>query len=234
MNTAVISGATRGIGKAIAFRLAEEGFGIAVCSSSRQNVDAFTREFTKRFPKNDLIASVCDVASKQELKKWVSLIKRKWNHVDVLVNNAGIFEGGGVLDSRDNMFEKVMAVNVQSAFYLTRYVANMLEESSKPHIFNMCSVASIKPYPHGALYGISKFALLGFSKSLREEMKPRRIAVTAMIPGAIFTDSWAESGIPEERFMQPTEIADLLYHIYSMPSRAVVEEVLIRPMMGDV
>jgi short-subunit dehydrogenase len=234
MKTIVVTGATRGIGRAVAWHFAANGFGVAVCSRSSANVRSFQREFAKRFPDNHLVASVCDVSKLNQVKRFAAAVSKEWDHVDVLVNNAGDFVDGGVLDSREGDFENLFAANVGSAFHMTRELIEPIKRSKKGHVFNMCSVASLGPYPNGALYGITKFALLGFSKSLRMELMPARIAVTAMIPGAIYTDSWADSGIPERRFMRPEEVAQLMFDIYSMPKRAVVEEVILRPMTGDV
>jgi NADP-dependent 3-hydroxy acid dehydrogenase YdfG len=107
-------------------------------------------------------------------------------------------------------------------------------EAKRGHIFNMCSVASIKAYTNGGAYSISKFALLGFSKNLREEMKPYNIKVTSIIPGAAYTESWASSGIEEKRFMQAKDIAEMVYAASQLSPQACVEEILLRPQLGDI
>jgi hypothetical protein len=98
----------------------------------------------------------------------------------------------------------------------------------------MCSVASIMAYGNGGSYSISKFALLGFSKSLREELKPYNIKVTAVLPGATLTDSWGGVDLPESRFSKPEDIADLIYSITQISKNSVVEELVIRPQLGDI
>jgi short-subunit dehydrogenase len=95
-------------------------------------------------------------------------------------------------------------------------------------------VASFMAYPNGGAYSASKFALLGFSKSLREEMKPYNIKVSAIIPGATYTQSWSETDLPQSRFMSPEDIAHMLYQIYLLSERTVVEEIVLRPMLGDI
>jgi short-subunit dehydrogenase len=102
------------------------------------------------------------------------------------------------------------------------------------HVFNICSIASIKAYPNGGSYAISKFALLGFTKVLREELKEDGIRVTAVLPGATRTSSWDAVPLPEERFMKPEDVADAVFGAYSLSPRSVVEEVLIRPQLGDI
>jgi hypothetical protein len=98
----------------------------------------------------------------------------------------------------------------------------------------MCSIASIKAYPNGGSYAISKFALLGLSKVLREELKPFGIKVTAILPGATKTASWDGVDLPDDRFMMAEDIAETVFAAYSLSSRSVVEEILIRPQLGDI
>ena len=98
----------------------------------------------------------------------------------------------------------------------------------------MCSVASILAYPNGGSYSISKFALLGFSKVLREELKTQGIKVTAILPGATWSDSWQGVDFPEDRLMQASDIALAVWSAYNLSRAAVVEELLIRPQLGDL
>jgi short-subunit dehydrogenase len=104
----------------------------------------------------------------------------------------------------------------------------------KGHIFNMCSIASLHAYTNGGAYSISKFALLGFSKNLREEMKPHGIKVTAVIPGAVYTDSWAGSGVSRERIMQAADVAAMIYTAAQLSPQACVEDIVLRPLEGDL
>ena len=98
----------------------------------------------------------------------------------------------------------------------------------------MCSLASYKAYKNGGIYSISKFALLGLSKTLREELKPYDIKVTAIMPGATLTDSWQGVDLPENRFSKPEDIAELIYTITHISKLSVVEELIIRPQLGDI
>jgi len=104
----------------------------------------------------------------------------------------------------------------------------------KGHIFNICSVASITAYPNGGSYSISKFALLGMSKVLREELKASGIKVTAVLPGATWSASWAGVDLPEERLMKASDIADSIYAASLLSPAAVIEEIIIRPQLGDL
>jgi hypothetical protein len=98
----------------------------------------------------------------------------------------------------------------------------------------MCSIASFTAYKNGGSYAITKFALLGFSKSLREELKESGIRVTAVMPGATLTSSWEGVELPEERFMKPEDVAEVIFNAYFISERSVVEEIIIRPQLGDI
>ena len=102
------------------------------------------------------------------------------------------------------------------------------------HIFTLCSIASLAAYPGGGSYSISKFALLGFTRNLRHELKTKGIKVTAVIPGAVYTDSWKDSGIEEGRIMEAEDIARLIFATSQLSPQAVVEELVIRPQLGDL
>ena len=154
--------------------------------------------------------------------------------LDVLVNNAGFFTPGLVTEEPDGALESMINSNVYSAYYTTRGLVGLMKANKAGHIFNMCSIASIKAYPNGGSYAISKFALLGFSKVLREELKGQGIRVTAILPGATRTASWDGVELPDDRFMKVEDVADAVYAAYALSGRSVVEEMVIRPQLGDI
>ena len=125
-------------------------------------------------------------------------------------------------------------VNLYSAYHLTRMIVPGMMKRKKGHVFNMCSIAALKAYENGGAYSISKFALLGFTKNLREEMKPHHIKVTAVIPGAAYTDSWAGSGIDPNRIMEAGDISKMIYTAAFLSPQACVEEIIMRPVLGDL
>ena len=108
------------------------------------------------------------------------------------------------------------------------------EKNQPKHIFNICSIASLQAYANGGSYSISKYALLGFSKNLREELKPHQIKVTAVLPGAAYTDSWIGSGVDEKRIMEANDVATMVYAAAQLSPQACVEEILLRPQLGDL
>jgi short-subunit dehydrogenase len=107
-------------------------------------------------------------------------------------------------------------------------------QKGKGHIFNICSIASLDAYENGGSYSISKFALLGFSKNLRLELKDKGIKVTAVCPGAVYTNSWKGSGVDPKRIMEAEDIADMIYAASQLSPQAVVEDIVMRPQLGDL
>ena len=175
-----------------------------------------------------------DVSKKAEVLDFAEEVKNQFDHIDVVVNNAGVFIPGKITEEEDGALEAMIETNLYSAYHLTRALMPSISKSIKPHIFNMCSTASTMAYENGGSYSISKFAMLGMSKVLRAELKESNIKVTALMPGPTYTASWEGAGIPESRFMKSSEIADILWATYNLPGNAVVEEMVLRPQLGDI
>ncbi len=232
--TAVITGATKGLGRAIAEIFAENGFDLCVCARTERDLEVMQSEWTDRFPNVRLHTFPVDVSKKHELLEFGRFIAQQWTNLDVLVNNAGIYLPGMVSTEREGTLETLLETNLFSAYHLTRSLLPVLQNNRRGHIFNMCSVASKMAYPNGGSYSISKFALLGFSKALREEMKPMGVKVTAILPGAAWSDSWRGADFPEDRLMQASDVAKAIWGCYGLSDAAVVEELLLRPQLGDL
>ena len=230
----VITGATKGIGRAIAESLATEGFDIAVCSRHAEDLTEMQEDFANRFNDIRLLTKVVDMSRKEEVLAFAQYIENEWHRVDVLVNNAGIFIPGSIHTEGDGDLEKMIETNLYSAYHLTRALLPLMMPLKKGYVFNMCSTASSSAYSNGGSYSISKYALLGFSKNLRQEMKPHGIKVTAIMPGATWSDSWAGFEAPEERLMQARDIAEVVVAALRMSAAAVVEEIVMRPQLGDL
>ena len=224
----VITGASRGIGKAIAEKFLSENHIVLICSSNETKL----AELKIQFP--SIITFVCDVSKKNEVVAFADFVLQNFESIDVLINNAGVFLPGKVHDEEDGILEKTMQTNLYSAYYLTQKLVPSMIANRNGYIFNMCSVASIKAYPNGGSYSVSKFALLGFSKCLREELKEYNIKVTSILPGATLTDSWSGTDLPESRFSKSEDIAYLIYSITQLSAFSVVEDLVIRPQLGDI
>lgn len=232
-NRLIITGATKGIGKKIAETFAKQGFDIAFCSRTKSDVEDF-ESYLKNNYGIHCKGFVCDVSQKQEIEHFGKQALSFLGGCNVLVNNAGIFQPGSIIEEEVGVFENQMAINLNAAYYLSRVVVPHMKKENRPHIFNMCSIASVKAYPNGASYCISKHAMLGLTRVLREELKPDLIGVTAVMPGATLTESWGDTDLPASRFMSPQDIASAIYAAYTINEHTVIEELLMRPLDGDI
>jgi len=230
----IVTGGTKGIGKAVIEQFMEGGFNVITCSRSEPDLVSLQKEMQERFPSGQLFFKKSDLSVRQDVSDFISFINAQEGQVTVLINNTGIFIPGQVHNETEGTLEKTMETNVYSAYHLTRGVIGAMMDNKKGHIFTICSTASITAYPNGGSYCISKFALYGMTKVLREEMKPHNIKVTAVLPGATFTDSWQGTDLPEDRFIASKDVADAIWSAYCLSPRAVLEEILIRPQLGDL
>ncbi len=229
----IITGASKGLGKAVAEKFAEAGNSLFVCSRNELQLYKMMEELLIKYPQSTIKAKPVDLSVRGGVKSFGAWCLES-GVPDIVVNNAGQFFPGSVYDEEEGVLEKMIEVNLYSAYHLTRLLLPKMMEAKAGHIFNMCSIASIQAYTNGGAYSISKFALLGFSKNLREEMKPYNIKVTAVIPGAVYTDSWSSSGIDPKRFMEAKDVAEIIYAASQLSPQACVEEILLRPQSGDI
>jgi short-subunit dehydrogenase len=229
----IITGATKGIGFAIAEKFASEGFDLIVCARSTDELKNMADEFIDKYAV-DVKWRAVDMSVKTEVQQLGNWVIEQGIVPDVIVNNAGNFIPGSVHSEEENVLEQMIAVNLYSAYHFTRTVLPIMIEAKKGHIFNMCSIASLHAYANGGSYSISKFALLGFSKNLREEMKPHGIKVTAVCPGATMSNSWDGVGIDPNRIMEAKDIAEMIFAASKLSPMAVVEDIILRPQLGDL
>ncbi|HHH49983.1 MAG TPA: SDR family oxidoreductase [Saprospiraceae bacterium] len=230
----VITGATKGLGRAIAETFAKEGFDQAICARSQKDLEDCKAALLAINPKIKVYTKVVDVRQKEEVLAFGAFVKKHFSTLDILMNNAGVFLPGEVHKEADGLLEKQIETNLYSAYYLTRALLPLMLPNKSGHIFNMCSVASLIAYPNGGSYSISKFALLGFSKVLREELKDKGIKVSSILPGATWSASWAGVDLPKSRLMEANDIAATILAAYKLSPSAVVEEIVLRPQLGDL
>ena len=234
MKTAVITGGSQGIGRALVHRFTRQGFDVTTCSRNQLGLDSLQAEVAEINPKSKYFSLAVDLSRKSEVELFITFIKQKQIEVEVLINNAGVFLPGEIHSEEDGNLEKMMNTNLYSAYHLTRGLIQAMMDRKRGYVFNICSIASLDAYPQGSSYTISKFAMLGFNKSLRREMQDRGVRVTAVLPGAVKTSSWDGVDIPEERFIRPDDIAETVWSAYCMSDSTVIEEIIIRPQLGDI
>lgn len=228
----VITGATKGFGRAIAEAFARPGNELLLCSRNLADLDSCKTELERQTGVTVKVksADLSQAAATAEFAQWVL----GQGVPDILVNNAGLFTPGNVHDEPEGALGNMMAVNLYSAYHLTRALVPAMIQRKSGHIFNLCSIASLKAYPGGGSYSISKFALYGFSQNLRQELMPHGIKVTHVLPGAAYTNSWSGSGVDPNRIMEAADIAKMIVAAASLSPQACVEEIILRPLAGDL
>lgn len=231
---AVITGASRGMGKATAKIFALHGYNLYLTARTERTLFQTVEELKTEFPTIAIDAKAFDLSNKQQAQLFGQWVVNVVDVIDVLVNNTGAFVPGNISDEPDGALENMLGVNLFSAYHVTRAVLPKMVAEKSGHIFTICSIASLAAYPNGGAYSIAKYALLGFTKNLRKELMPHHIKVTAIIPGAVYTDSWMGSGVGEDRIMEPEDIATLIYTASRLSPQATVEEIVIRPQLGDL
>lgn len=232
--TLVISGATRGIGRAILFLFAKQGYDVFYCARTVEDILALNEELVRTFPNRQFHAQAVDCSSKEQIKDWTDFVNMQASSIDVLVNNAGAFRPGNIIDEPEGTLEFQINTNLYSAYHISRALLPRMIAQSSGHIFNMCSIAGQKAYPGGGSYSISKYALLGFNENLRFELSDKNIKVTAIIPGAVYTDSWVGSGVDPERIMEAEDVAKMVWQCTTLSAQAVPEHIIMRPQLGDL
>lgn len=228
-----VTGGTKGIGRAIINLFADKGYDIITCSRSMADLEGLKEEIKAKAPEVVFKGIEADLSSRQGVDAFIEYAQTHSARLEILINNAGIFIPGQIHEEEEGTFEKVMNSNVTSAYHITRgLIHNLINNNG--HIFNMCSTASKVPYVNGGSYCVSKFAMLGMTKVLREEMKEKGVRVTAVMPGATYTNSWQGTELPEARFMKAEDVAHSVWGAYALSKYSVVEEITIRPQLGDL
>ena len=226
----IISGGSQGIGKALVKKFLENGFQVFTCARNAKKLESLKNEFNHPH----LHTFVADLSDKKQVSNFAQWILNQETKIDVLINNAGYFLPGQIQNEEDGVLESQIEANLYSAYHLTKAILPSMQKSNSGHIFTICSTASITAYTAGGSYCISKFALLGFTKVLREELKTQGIKVTAVLPGATLTPAWDGVNLPDSRFIPAEDIANTIFSAYMMSASTVIEEILIRPQLGDI
>ncbi len=229
----IITGASRGMGKAMAMRFAKDGNTLFLCARTESHLKDVKQEISENHPGATVHVFPADLTQKQAVLDFAKFCLTQ-GVPDILINNAGTYAPGNCYDEPEGTLEFMLDINLFSAYYLTRALIPEMMKNKCGHIFNFCSIASLKAYKGGGGYGISKFALHGFNLNLRDEMKPHGIKVTGIYPGAVLTDTWGDFDNSNKRIMEANDIVEMVYACTKLSPQAVVEEIIIRPQLGDL
>ncbi|TVT39050.1 SDR family oxidoreductase [Hymenobacter setariae] len=231
----VVTGGSQGIGRALVERFLQAGYHVATCARSAEGM-AQLRGTLPEAAHTRLHTLAADLGQWAECQRFAAFVKDLGFPLASLLNNAGAFMPGRLQDepADGSRLRDMLSANLLSAYDVTRALLPTFLTQKTGHIFTICSTASLMAYPNGGSYGIAKFALLGFTKTLREELKSQGIRVTAVLPGATLTRSWDGVGVEPERFIRCEDVAEAVFSAFSLSPQAVVEELIIRPQLGDL
>lgn len=230
----VITGASKGIGLAIAKQFAALGYTLFICSRNAHSLYKAVDELYAEFPQTTIRALPVDLSTREGCDQFSDWVLKQVATVDILVNNAGLFEPGSVHNEAEGVLDRMLQTNLYSAYHVTRKLVPGMVAHKSGHIFNICSIASVQAYANGGGYSISKFAMYGFGKNLREELKPHLVKVTNVLPGSAYTDSWSGSNIDPKRLMEADDIAKMVAAAAQLSPQACVEDLVLRPQLGDL
>jgi len=230
----LITGASQGIGAAIAKTFAREvkGVRLALVARSVKNLKTIAGACTKLGAKAE--AFECDVSNGASVALMAEDVTARFGAVDVLINNAGAFAMAPFAETKLAEFDRLIAVNLRSAFLVTQAFLPAMLERKRGDIFFMSSIAGLGAYPQAAAYCAAKFGVTSLAKVLRAETKDHGVRVCCVHPGATWSPSWAKSGVKAERIMPAEDIARAILDVYRLGRRTVVEEIVLRPQRGDV
>lgn len=229
----IITGASKGIGFAIAESFASQGNTLLLCSRNAKELYDAVAELQTKYPESTIKGKPTDLTNESELSEFANWCLEQ-GPPHILVNNAGLFLPGKIYQEPAGLLETLINTNLYTAYHLSRKIVPAMMQAHQGQIYNICSVASLKAYENGGAYSVSKFALMGFSKNLREEMKPYGIKVIAVYPGATMSSSWEGANIDPKRIMEATDIAKMILASSQLSNQAVVEDIILRPQLGDL
>lgn len=230
----LITGASQGIGAAIAKVFAKEvrGVRLALVARNAKNLSAVARACAKLGATTKVFS--CDVSDEAAVAAMMSAVTKRFGTVDVLINNAGAFAMAPFAKTSVQEFDRMIATNLRSAFLITQAFLPAMVERKRGDVFFMSSIAGLGAYPQAAAYCAAKFGVTGLAKVLRAETKDFGVRVCCVHPGATWSPSWSASGVKPERIMPAEDVARAFLDVWRLSRRTVVEEIVLRPQLGDL
>jgi NAD(P)-dependent dehydrogenase (short-subunit alcohol dehydrogenase family) len=237
---ALITGAGRGIGRAIALTLAELGAHTVLCGRAREALEQTAAAIqnsgghspVKSSENSSVKSSVieCDVTDLQSVEALAGHVERTFHRIDILVNNAGIGGAGGPLHQLSpDEWERVLNTNLRGAYYCIRSLAPLMIKARSGHIINISSLAGKNALPNGAAYAASKWGLNGLTYSVAEELRAHNIRVSVICPGSVHTEFSLHPGKNAERMLQASDVAHVVAMLVTQAPQSFASEVLLRP-----
>jgi NAD(P)-dependent dehydrogenase (short-subunit alcohol dehydrogenase family) len=223
----VVTGASRGIGFAIARRLSQLGANIGVCSRDAHQLAQAATELEREGAK--VLAIAADLTQTAEIKTFVTRVEQTLGPVDILINNAGIGHFGPVQDATEEQWDEVLDTNLKAVFLMTKAVAKGMILRKTGHIVNIASLAGKNAFAGGAVYCASKWGLMGLTECAAEDLRAHGIRVSAVCPGSVATDFSPHAAKDPRKMLQPQDVAHVVEMILTQEPQSFISEVLLRP-----
>ena len=228
---ALVTGGSRGVGRAIAASLAKEGCKVIITGRDEEALAATSADISRR--KDSVFARHCDVRSPDSVDALAKAVRKQFGRVDILVNNAGVAHQAATVDNLSiEAWREVIETNLTGLFLVTRALLPLMHPGGS--IVNNLSVSARMAFPEASAYNASKHGALGFTNTLREELRPRGIRVISLIPGATDTEIWNQfwPDAPRHKMMSPESVAQAVISALKLPENATVSELEITPTGG--
>ena len=235
-NTKVVwvTGASTGIGKEIAMQFSKAGYIVVVTARRKSRLVSIVKEI--KFAGREAMAFVCNVASERSVNSTAKRIIENYERIDCLVNNAGVTAFKSFLDTKVFDYDYIMNINLRGSFLTMKSVLKPMIKNKRGHIININSVYANTVYFDSSVYSASKAGLLALSNCVRKEVRKFNIKVTNIFPGATETAMWDAKTRQKNRnrMMSPEDIAKITLQTFEQPKKVLIEDIIIRPLKGDL
>jgi NAD(P)-dependent dehydrogenase (short-subunit alcohol dehydrogenase family) len=226
----LVTGGTRGIGRAIAEMLLEEGASVAICGRRQDSVDEAVRQMGQQSGRNDKVkGKAADVKNHEEVGELFRFIDQNFGKLDVLVNNAGVGVFAPVRELGVEQWRLTIETNLSGVFYCSREALFRLGTNGAGYIVTISSLAGKNAFAGGAAYNASKFALTGFSEAMMQDVRSQNVRVSYIMPGSVATSFGGNADDVSDWKIQPDDVAEIVRMLLKMPVRTLVSCVEVRP-----
>ncbi|MHC4156034.1 MAG: SDR family NAD(P)-dependent oxidoreductase [Planctomycetota bacterium] len=224
----IVTGASRGVGRAICVTLAKEGSAVVLAARAADKLRETAEQVTAAGAIAEIV--VTDLSKEDSITHLVEATRQRFGRLDILVNNAGVTHSAALEETTTADWDRLFMINTRAPFILCREALGLLKETESAHIINICSIVGVKCYALQSAYTASKHALRGMTKSLAEELRGTRVRVHLICPGGIDTDMIHQirPDIKRENLIRPEEIAELVVYLVTHKGNAVIDELHIR------
>ncbi len=229
-----ITGASTGIGKEIANAISKAGHIVVITARRKSRLAAIASEI--KFAGREATAFICNVASERSVQSTAKRIREKYGKIDALINNAGVTVFKSFLDTKVFEFDNIISTNLRGTFLCIKAVLPQMIKLRKGHIINILSVSAKAVFVNSSAYAASKAGTLALSNCLRKEVRKYNIKVSNILPGAVETPMWDRKSIQKyhNRMISPLDIAQIVLDVFNQPKKVSIEDIVIRPIKGDL